>query len=74
MAIASVSCYSLSVRILSLFRLPWLTLIIELASTGRAGCTDSVCKKNAEKIPKGELRLGTWVTIKDHASWKWRHW
>jgi len=47
---------------------------IERAVTGRATCKDAVCKKNGVKIDKGELRLGTWVTIQENASWAWKHW
>jgi hypothetical protein len=47
---------------------------IEASKTGRAGCTEGVCNKEQIKIEKGELRLGTWVIIRDHGGWKWRHW
>ncbi|KAL1871979.1 hypothetical protein VTK73DRAFT_1809 [Phialemonium thermophilum] len=49
---------------------------IELAKSGRALCTDTVCKNAGEKIAKGELRLGTWVEMPglDRGSWKWKHW
>jgi len=47
---------------------------IERAVTGRATCKDAVCKKNGVKIDKGDLRLGTWVTIQENASWAWKHW
>jgi serine/threonine-protein kinase ATR len=40
----------------------------------RAGCQDAVCKAAAVKIMKGELRVGVWVTIEDHGSWRWKHW
>jgi hypothetical protein len=46
----------------------------ELSSSSRAGCQDKVCKENGTKIQKGELRLGTWVEIQDHGSWRWKHW
>ncbi|KAK0729998.1 poly polymerase and DNA-ligase Zn-finger region-domain-containing protein, partial [Lasiosphaeris hirsuta] len=46
----------------------------ELSANNRAGCKDKVCKESNVKILKGELRLGTWVEIKDHGSWQWRHW
>ncbi|KAM0816275.1 hypothetical protein AB5N19_02077 [Seiridium cardinale] len=47
---------------------------IEISPNNRAGCKDTVCKKEAKKITKGEIRFGTWVTIMEHASWQWRHW
>ncbi|KAJ5034958.1 uncharacterized protein L3040_008225 [Drepanopeziza brunnea f. sp. 'multigermtubi'] len=47
---------------------------VETASTGRAGCTSTECKAANIKIDKDELRLGVWVSFKDHESWKWRHW
>ncbi|KAI9047017.1 hypothetical protein LZ554_009091 [Drepanopeziza brunnea f. sp. 'monogermtubi'] len=47
---------------------------VETASSGRAGCTSTECKAAKTKIDKDELRLGVWVSIRDHASWKWRHW
>ncbi|EGZ76639.1 zf-PARP-domain-containing protein, partial [Neurospora tetrasperma FGSC 2509] len=46
----------------------------EVSKNNRAGCKDSVCKKEAVKITKGELRLGTWVEINEHGGWQWRHW
>lgn len=51
-----------------------LTKDVELAKTGRAGCQNSACKNNGVKIEKGELRMGTLVTIKEHSSWMWKHW
>jgi len=53
------------------------TLAQEVAKQGRAGCNSTDCKKNAIKISKGELRLGTWVVNTkdpDHSSYKWKHW
>ncbi|KAI1494606.1 hypothetical protein F5X96DRAFT_530586 [Biscogniauxia mediterranea] len=49
---------------------------IEISPNNRAGCQDKVCKDNGQKITKGELRFGTWVTMPgtEHGSWKWRHW
>ncbi|KAF2267953.1 zf-PARP-domain-containing protein [Lojkania enalia] len=46
----------------------------EIAKQGRAGCKNKECKENDVKIQKGELRLGTLVTIQDHQSWTWKHW
>lgn len=49
--------------------------MIEVASSGRAGCQSTECKKESVKIGKNELRLGTWVDIPDRGgSWRWRHW
>nr|POF13058.1 parp-type zinc finger-containing protein c2a9.07c [Quercus suber] len=47
---------------------------IEIASTGRAGCNATHCKKNNVKIVKGEMRQGVWVDYEDRGSYKWRHW
>ncbi|KUI57649.1 hypothetical protein VP1G_04967 [Cytospora mali] len=47
---------------------------VEIASTGRAGCIETTCKKQAIKIQKGELRFGAWVEYEDRGSWKWKHW
>ncbi|KAI1080547.1 zf-PARP-domain-containing protein [Whalleya microplaca] len=49
---------------------------VEISANNRAGCQDSECKKGGQKITKGQLRFGTWVTLPDgeHGSWKWRHW
>ncbi|AEO65689.1 uncharacterized protein THITE_119498 [Thermothielavioides terrestris NRRL 8126] len=47
---------------------------IEISPNNRAGCQDKVCKDAKSKIPKGELRLGTWVEIQDHGGWRWKHW
>ncbi|KAK5169676.1 uncharacterized protein LTR77_005654 [Saxophila tyrrhenica] len=47
---------------------------VEIAKTGRAGCQATQCKKESEKIPKGELRHGVQVTIREHTSFMWRHW
>ena len=57
----------------TLLRTP-LTGNSELAKTARAGCTNTECKKNGEKIAKDTLRLGVLVTIQEHQTWKWRHW
>lgn len=47
---------------------------IEISPNNRAGCNDTVCKKEAVKILKNEIRFGTWVEIQDRGSWKWKHW
>ncbi|CAD6502041.1 BgTH12-02284 [Blumeria graminis f. sp. triticale] len=48
---------------------------VEVASSGRAGCQSTDCKKAGTKIAKDELRMGTWVDIPDRGgSWRWRHW
>ncbi|KAL7962623.1 hypothetical protein V8C34DRAFT_269340 [Trichoderma compactum] len=47
---------------------------IEISPNNRAGCNDTVCKKQGAKIFKNEIRLGTWVEIQDRGSWKWKHW
>ncbi|KAF4984272.1 hypothetical protein FZEAL_484 [Fusarium zealandicum] len=47
---------------------------IEVSPNNRAVCKDTVCKKNAEKVLKGTLRFGSWVTIHEHGSWSWKHW
>lgn len=52
----------------------WLTFPPEVAPTARAGCNETRCKKEGNKIQKGELRYGAWVEIKEHGSWKWKHW
>ena len=49
-------------------------VITELASTGRAVCKATHCKKEGTKIEKGALRQGTLVTINEHSSMAWRHW
>lgn len=51
-----------------------LTIHIEVSPNNRAGCKDTVCKKTAEKILKGTLRFGSWITVQDHGSWSWKHW
>jgi hypothetical protein len=49
--------------------------LVELAKSARAGCTDTLCKKEGKKIAKGELRFGSWVELDaEHGSWKWKHW
>ena len=50
------------------------TFTVEVASTNRAGCTNTECKQKGIKIAKGTLRLGVLVTIQEHQSWKWKHW
>lgn len=47
---------------------------IEVSPNKRAGCTDTVCKQGEVKIQKGELRFGSWTVIKEHGSWRWKHW
>ncbi|KAM3066546.1 hypothetical protein ACMFMG_002261 [Clarireedia jacksonii] len=47
---------------------------VERAVTGRATCNNKECKDAGVKIEKDELRLGTWVEVRDYASWHWRHW
>ncbi|KAL3418908.1 hypothetical protein PVAG01_09129 [Phlyctema vagabunda] len=47
---------------------------VETASSGRAVCKNTECKKEGVKIDKDELRLGVWVSFEDRGSWAWRHW
>jgi hypothetical protein len=53
---------------------------LELAKSGRAGCMDSVCKKENIKIQKDTLRFGVWMDLdreasgSGHGSFKWKHW
>jgi serine/threonine-protein kinase ATR len=47
---------------------------IEVSPNNRAGCKDKVCKEAGVKITKGEIRFGSWVEIKEHGSWAWKHW
>lgn len=48
---------------------------LEISPSARAGCKDTVCKAEAAKIQKGELRFGVWVEIPDRGgSWNWKHW
>lgn len=49
-------------------------MLAELAKSARAGCKNTECKKEGLKIEKGEIRVGTWVEIKEHGGWQWRHW
>ncbi|KAI5453699.1 hypothetical protein NCC49_005518 [Naganishia albida] len=45
---------------------------LEVSPNNRAACNGmQPCK--GTKITKGECRFGTWVEIKDHGSFKWRH-
>ncbi|KAJ5792754.1 uncharacterized protein N7503_008732 [Penicillium pulvis] len=46
----------------------------ELASSNRAGCQNKECKDAKEKIPKGTLRVGTWVDGEKIQAYMWRHW
>ncbi|KAK3619542.1 hypothetical protein LTR56_004408 [Elasticomyces elasticus] len=50
------------------------TYRLEIAKGGQAGCQATQCKTAGTKIAKGEVRQGVLVTIKEHTSWKWRHW
>ncbi|KAM0280629.1 hypothetical protein ACHAQH_003936 [Verticillium albo-atrum] len=50
------------------------TYRIEVSTNNRAGCQDSVCKATASKCLKGQLRFGTWTEIKEHGSFRWKHW
>ncbi len=43
------------------------SLLIVSLNSGQKPCKGT-------KIAKGELRLGTWVTILEHGSLRWRHW
>jgi hypothetical protein len=47
---------------------------LEVSPNNRAGCHEAGCKKDAVKILKGEIRFGSWVEIKEHGSWSWKHW
>ena len=51
-----------------------LTNLAEISPNKRAGCKDTLCKEENVKIMKGELRFGSWVEIKEHGSWAWKHW
>ncbi|KAH6674894.1 hypothetical protein B0J14DRAFT_478740, partial [Halenospora varia] len=51
-----------------------LTRNLETASSGRAGCQATECKKAGLKIDKDDLRFGVWVDFQDRGSWQWRHW
>ncbi|KAF4947550.1 hypothetical protein FGADI_10333 [Fusarium gaditjirri] len=46
----------------------------ELSPNNRATCKDTECKKNGDKVTKGTLRFGSYVIIKEHGSWSWKHW
>ncbi|KAK2738388.1 hypothetical protein FQN57_007065 [Myotisia sp. PD_48] len=50
------------------------TYRVEEASTGRATCKNKECQVEKEHIPKGELRLGSWVETEQFQSWAWKHW
>ncbi|KAJ0423733.1 hypothetical protein BJY00DRAFT_278195 [Aspergillus carlsbadensis] len=50
------------------------TYRIDLAPTGRAGCTNKECKDNKVKITKGDVRVGSWVDTGNYQSFMWRHW
>ncbi|TVY46372.1 PARP-type zinc finger-containing protein [Lachnellula occidentalis] len=47
---------------------------VETASTGRATCVATECKKAGIKIDKDDLRFGVWVEIKGNGSFRWKHW
>ncbi|KAH8754115.1 hypothetical protein F5883DRAFT_187045 [Diaporthe sp. PMI_573] len=47
---------------------------IEVSSNNRAGCQDTLHKKEGVKIMKGELRFGSWLEFGEHGSWRWKHW
>ncbi|KAL2818864.1 hypothetical protein BJX63DRAFT_383086 [Aspergillus granulosus] len=47
---------------------------IEESPTNRAGCQNKECKDAKVKIPKGEVRFGTWVDNERVQSFMWRHW
>ncbi|TVY33589.1 PARP-type zinc finger-containing protein, partial [Lachnellula subtilissima] len=47
---------------------------IETATTGRATCVATECKKNGVKIEKDDLRFGVWVEINGNGSFRWKHW
>ncbi|KAK2697032.1 hypothetical protein QWA68_005262 [Fusarium oxysporum] len=49
-------------------------IVLELSPNNRATCKDTECKKNGEKVTKGTLRFGSYVVIKEHGSWSWKHW
>lgn len=65
-------------RLLNLHLCPKITVKmayrVELASTKRAICKNTECKKASIKIDKGELRYGSWVNFGEHQGWTWRHW
>ncbi|KAJ5918738.1 zf-PARP-domain-containing protein [Penicillium verhagenii] len=46
----------------------------ELASSNRAGCQNKECKDAKEKIPKGSLRVGSWIDSEKIQAYMWRHW
>ncbi|KAJ6096265.1 zf-PARP-domain-containing protein [Penicillium sp. IBT 16267x] len=46
----------------------------ELASSNRAGCQNKECKDAKEKIPKGTLRVGSWIDTEKIQAYLWRHW
>lgn len=51
----------------------------EVSPNNRAGCQDGLCKKNGDKIMKGEIRFGVWVEGTSGAGhefqgFRWRHW
>ncbi|KAL4878664.1 hypothetical protein BJY04DRAFT_195357 [Aspergillus karnatakaensis] len=50
------------------------TYRIEEAPTGRAGCQNKECKDQKIKIPKGEIRFGSWVDTERIQAFYWRHW
>ncbi|KAL3466266.1 hypothetical protein BJX64DRAFT_251235 [Aspergillus heterothallicus] len=50
------------------------TYRIEESPTSRAGCQNKECKDAKKKIPKGEVRVGTWVDTEKVQAFMWRHW
>ncbi|KAF2732332.1 zf-PARP-domain-containing protein [Polyplosphaeria fusca] len=48
----------------------------EHSTSDRAGCQQAACKRFGIKIPKGELRIGTYVQNFQSEEWMtiWRHW
>lgn len=46
----------------------------EISPNNRAGCKNTECKREGIKIPKGQIRYGTFVTAANFQSWAWKHW
>lgn len=70
-------CHPYLVVALVHIRKSMLTLMLpplEISPNNRAGCHEAACKKDSVKILKGEIRFGSWVEIKEHGSWSWKHW
>jgi len=47
---------------------------IEISPNNRAGCKNTECQKNNDKILKGTLRFATLVEIQERQSWAYKHW